>query len=60
MTTFGPLIYTLGGGAWGAETNTVCDILRPQLAMNCFLPLWPHRFPHFGYIHLGGGRGGGL
>ncbi len=24
----------------------ICDILRP---------LWPHRFPHFGYIHLGGG-----
>ncbi len=33
----------------------ICDILRPQLAMNSFLPLWPHRFPHFGYIHLGGG-----
>jgi hypothetical protein len=33
----------------------ICDILRPQLAMNRFLPLWPHRFPHFGYIHLGGG-----
>jgi hypothetical protein len=30
------------------------DILRPQLAMNRFLPLWPHRFPYFGYIHLGG------
>jgi hypothetical protein len=23
--------------------------------MNRFLPLWPHRFPHFVYIHLGGG-----
>jgi hypothetical protein len=22
--------------------------------MNRFLPLWPHRFPHFGYIYLGG------
>jgi hypothetical protein len=33
----------------------ICDILRPQLAMNRFLLLWPHRFPHFGYIHLGGG-----
>ncbi len=21
--------------------------------MNRFLPLWPHRFPHFGYINLG-------
>ncbi len=38
----------------------ICDILRPQLAINRFLPLWPHRFPHFGYIHLGGeGVGGG-
>ncbi len=38
----------------------ICDILRPQLAMNRFLPLWPHRFQHFGYIHLeGGGVGGG-
>ncbi len=38
----------------------ICDILRPQLAMNRFLPLWPHRFPHFGYFHLGGeGVGGG-
>ncbi len=31
------------------------QILRPQLAMNSSLPLWPHRFPHFGYILLGGG-----
>jgi hypothetical protein len=37
----------------------ICDILRPQLAMNRFLPLWPHRFPHFGYINLGGGGVGG-
>ncbi len=41
----------------------ICDILKPQLAMNRFLPLWPHRFPHFEYItvHLegGGGVGGG-
>ncbi len=37
----------------------ICDILRPQIAMNRFLPLWPHRFPHFGYIHLGGGGVGG-
>ncbi len=38
-----------------------CDILRSQLAMNRFLPHWPHRFPHFGYIYLGGsGRGGAL
>ncbi len=37
----------------------ICDILRPQLAMNPFLPLWPHRFPHFGYINLGGGAWGG-
>ncbi len=39
----------------------ICDILRPQLAMNRFLPIWPHRFPHFGYIHRGGrGVGGSL
>ncbi len=37
----------------------ICDILRPQLAMNRFLPLWPHRFPHFGWIHTTGGRGRG-
>ncbi len=37
----------------------IYDILRPQLAMNRFLPLWPHRFPHFGYLHLGGGGVGG-
>jgi hypothetical protein len=36
----------------------ICDILKPQPAMNRFLPLWPHRFPHFGYIRLGGGGGG--
>ncbi len=38
----------------------ICDILRPQLAMNRFLPLWPHRFLHFWFIHLGGGGVGGL
>ncbi len=37
----------------------ICDTLRPQLAMNRFLPLWPHRFSHFVYIHLGGGGVGG-
>ncbi len=37
----------------------ICDILRPQLAMNRFLPLWPHRFPHFRYIHQGGEGVGG-
>jgi hypothetical protein len=37
----------------------ICDILRPQLAMNCFLLLWPHRFSHFGCINLGGGGVGG-
>jgi hypothetical protein len=47
---------------WGeghGVQGQICDILRPQLAMNCFLPLWPHRFPHFVYIHLGGGGVGG-
>jgi hypothetical protein len=37
----------------------ICDILRPQLAMNRFLTLWPHRFPHFEYIYRGGGGVGG-
>ncbi len=38
----------------------ICDILRPQLAMNCFLALWPYRYPHFEYIILGGGGWGAL
>jgi hypothetical protein len=38
----------------------ICDILRPQLAMNRFQPLWPHRFPHFGNIHQGEGAWGAL
>ncbi len=37
----------------------ICDILRPQLAMTRFLPLWPRRFPHFGNIHQGEGAWGG-
>ncbi len=37
----------------------ICDIPRPQLAMNHFLPFWPHRFPHFGSIHRGRGVGVG-
>ncbi len=46
------------GGEGHCVQRQICDILRPQLAMNRFLPLWPHRFPHFGYTHLGGGGGG--
>jgi hypothetical protein len=45
-----PLPWGEGHGVQGQ----ICDILRPQLAMNRFLPLWPHRFPHFGCINLGG------
>ncbi len=56
MTTF-DLIYP-GGEGHGVQ-GQICDILRPQLAMNRFLSLWPIRFPYFGYIHLGGGGGGG-
>jgi hypothetical protein len=56
---FRPLTYTLGGEGQGVQEQ-ICDILRLQLAMNRFLPLGPHRFPHFGYIHLGGGGVGGL
>jgi hypothetical protein len=47
-----------GGEGHGVQ-GQICDILRPQLAMNRFLPLWPHRFTHFVYIHLGGGGVGG-
>ncbi len=47
-----------GGEGHGVQ-GQICDILRPQLAMNRFLPLWPHRFPHFENIHLGEGGGGG-
>jgi hypothetical protein len=56
---FLPLTYTLGEEGHGVQ-GQICDILRPQLAMNRFLPLWPHRFPHYGYIHLGGGGVGAL
>ncbi len=49
-----------GGGEGHGVQGQICDILRPHLAMNRFLPLWPHRFPQFGYIHLGGAGGGGL
>jgi hypothetical protein len=57
---FRPLTSTLGGEGHGVQ-GQICDNLRPQLAMNRILPLWPRRFPHFGYIHLGGGGvGGGL
>ncbi len=43
-----------GGEGHGVQ-GQICDILRPQLTMNRFLHLCPHRFPHFGYINLGGG-----
>ncbi len=33
--------------------DKICDILTPASYES--LPCWPHRFPHFGYIHLGGG-----
>ncbi len=55
---FRPLTSTLGGRGMGCREK-ICDILRPQLAMNRFLTLWPHRFSHFGYINLGGGGVGG-
>ncbi len=47
------------GEAHGVQVQ-ICDIRRPQLAMNRFLPLWPRRFPHFVNIHLGGGGVGRL
>jgi hypothetical protein len=56
---FRPLTYNPWWEGHGAQ-GQICDILRPQLVMNRFLPLWLHRFPHFGYIHLGGGGGGAL
>ncbi len=51
-------LSTLDLYPWGeghGVQGQICDILRPQLAMNRFLTLWPHRFPHFGCIHLWGG-----
>ncbi len=56
LSTFDLYPWGEGNGAQGQ----ICDILRPQLAMNRFLPLWLHRFPHFVYIHLGGGAWGAL
>ena len=53
MTTFDFDLYP-GGEGHGVQ-GQICDILRPQLAMNRFLPVWPHRCPQFEYIHLGGG-----
>jgi hypothetical protein len=50
-----------GGKGHGVQ-GQICDILRPQLAMNRCLPVWPQIFPHFEYSTyiLGGGRGEGL
>ncbi len=56
LSTFDLYPWGEGHGVQGQ----ICDILRPQLVMNRFLPLWPHRFPHFEYIHLGVGAVGGL
>ncbi len=56
ITTFDLYPWGEGHGVQGQ----ICDILRPQLAMNPFLPLWPRRFQHFVYIHLGGGGVGAL
>jgi hypothetical protein len=47
---FRPLTYTLGGRGMGCRDKYVTSCMRLQLAMNRFLHLWPHRFPHFGYI----------
>ncbi len=55
LSTFDLYPWGEGHGVQGQ----ICDILRPQLPMNRFLPLWPHRFPHFVKIHLGGGGVGG-
>ncbi len=55
---FRPLTYR-GHEGHGVQ-GQICDILRPQLAKNRFLPLWPHRFPHFGTYIWGEGRGGAL
>ncbi len=51
FSTFDPYPWGEGHGGQGQ----ICDILRPQLPMNRFQPLWSHRFPHFWYIYLGGG-----
>jgi hypothetical protein len=50
--------WGVGGGGHRVQESfhlgQICDILTPA---SC--PFWPHRFPHFGYIHLGGGGEGG-
>ncbi len=51
LSTFDLYPWGEGHGVQGQ----ICDILRSQLPMNRFLPYWTHRFPHFGYIYLGGG-----
>jgi hypothetical protein len=53
---FRPLIYTLGGGH-GVQ-GQICDILRPPLAMNRFLPLLATD-SHTLDTHIGVGAGGG-
>ncbi len=55
LSTFDLYLWGEGHGVQGQ----IYDILRPQLVMNRFLPLWPHRFLHFWFIHLGGGGVGG-
>jgi hypothetical protein len=55
---FRPLPYTLGGGGHGVQ-GQICDILT-QASYESLPAPWPHRFPHFGYIHLGGAGGGAL
>ncbi len=54
MTTFDLWLFDLGGGAWGAGTN-MWHPDTPASYESLPAPFWPHRFPHFGYIHLGGG-----
>jgi hypothetical protein len=48
---FRPLTYNPWGEGHGGQ-GKICDILRPQLAMNLFLPQIPIL-----WIHKSGGRG---
>jgi hypothetical protein len=55
MTTFD--LWSLPWREEHGVQGQLCDILRPQLAMNRFLPLWPHS-PTL-WIHTSGKGGGG-
>jgi len=52
LTTFDLWPIPWGEGGHGVQ-GQICDILT-QASYELLPAPWPHRFPHFGYIHLGG------